>query len=765
MGDFCAICGRDFSGGDKVTCASKGIASLLKYSVQRGDKLHEKLKNVTSLNLHSKCRKDYTRRIKPDENVFVNASPSRPPLLRSTTRRLLFVREGSPADEARSEPMLSPTPPFLSPPASFLSPPGGFKTPAKPTAKRPATSPAEGTPSRIPVPKFAHGRGRGRPGRPLDEKKMSAFDALCEKLESADEPQFTMSDLAAMMPSTGMDTETYSEKHLARLLKDKYNKRVIVVERPGKSSILCFLGKHFDAVGEAWYANRAKSEQDERRRIVEKAAEIIYSDISAMWQDPEQFPAVDGSGPAFVPASLTALLQGVTLPRKKGQGIQRTVRICEVLGHSIISASRPRSFISPIMLELGVWVHRKIGSRTLCDILHNMGSSVPYSLIQEYEKSAVLHSTLEFDADSYIQFAFDNFDFNSATIDGHGTTHSMGGMIYVTPKTGVPPQGSLPRLTPEMRKIPQSQFGVIPLEPYSKPHRTGLSSITVIDQRPAAGAISTREAASLSRARQFDLLWLVGNTAMPRIIPGWNGFMSSTMEGTSSYALTATLPLPFVNLNPSDPSTISTCLHFAAEQARIHHQKFCPVTFDQPLFWKAAEMVSASPQNSPLRKVIVRLGGFHLLMSFMGSVGNVMSGSGVEDLWATVYAKNTVQHISSGKAYSRAVRAHFLTQTALLGIVFQQHKLENNQFYPVTTNSPPAPKELLELISCNCRGSCSSACGCVRAGLKCTSFCGHCAGVGCLNAEAPRDSDDEDDGEDEGEDNEADPDDPPSFAL
>ncbi|KAE8743265.1 hypothetical protein FOCC_FOCC011145 [Frankliniella occidentalis] len=166
------------------------------------------------------------------------------------------------------------------------------------------------------------------------------------------------------------------------------------------------------------------------------------------------------------------------------------------------------------------------------------------------------------------------------------------------------------------------------------------------------------------------------------------------MEGTSSYALTATLPLP--SFPPSDPSTISTCLHFAAEQARIHHQKFCPVTFDQPLFWKAAEMVLASPQNSPLRKVIVRLGGFHLLMSFMGSVGNVMSGSGVEDLWATVYAKNTVQHISSGKAYSRAVRAHFLTQTALLGIVFQQVFL--------SPKIAPLRRELLEMCLALHRG-------------------------------------------------------------
>ena len=46
----------------------------------------------------------------------------------------------------------------------------------------------------------------------------------------------------------------------------------------------------------------------------------------------------------------------------------------------------------------------------------------------------------------------------------------------------------------------------------------------------------------------------------------------------------------------------------------------CPVTFDQPLFIKALEIVIASHDltNVPVR---IRLDGFHLLMSYMGSIG------------------------------------------------------------------------------------------------------------------------------------------------
>ncbi|KAK3916607.1 CaM kinase-like vesicle-associated protein [Frankliniella fusca] len=582
--------------------------------------------------------------------------------------RVFWMRaEGAP----RVEPVATPSPtsscstPSQTPPGSASSTPNEFKTPATPS-KRPATSPAEGTPSRIPVPRLVRGRGRGQAGRWKDETKMLAFESLCRKLEDEDECQYTLADLIAMMTHA----EMYSEKHLERLLIDKYQGRVVIVPRLGKSSILCFLGEKFGHLGTAWYQRRCLNEQDERIRIVQKAAEIVSSDIRKIIHDREHFPDID-SNTSCVPESLTKFLHAVTASRKTNT--EKIAKTCEVFAHFIISAARPYSFLSPIMLALGIWVHRKVGSKMLCDILHNLGCSVSYRLIAEYEKSAVLHSKLTFDPDAYMQFAFDNFDFNTDTIDGHGTVHSMGGMTYIiTPKSGVPPRGQLPRLTPQTRQVSLSTFGVIPLQPYSKPYISGHSHIIVTDQQPAAGALPSNQASSVSMARQLDLLWLIGNTAIPQVIPAWNGFMSTAMQNTRPFALAATLPLPFVNLSPSDPTTISTCLHFAAEQASKHGRKFCSVTFDQPLYWKATEKILSSPQNSPLRNIFVQLGGFHLLMSFMGAIGHLMSGSGLEELWTTVYAKNSVQQMSSGKAYSRAVRAHFLSQSALVAIILQK---------------------------------------------------------------------------------------------
>ncbi|KAK4880980.1 hypothetical protein RN001_004299 [Aquatica leii] len=127
-----------------------------------------------------------------------------------------------------------------------------------------------------------------------------------------------------------------------------------------------------------------------------------------------------------------------------------------------------------------------------------------------------------------------------------------------------------------------------------------------------------------------------------------------------AYATTKILPVPFINLEASNLSAINSALMYAVLESQIK-KKPCIVTFDQPLFLKAAEIVSSADSSSPLSTIHVRLGGFHLLMSFLGSIGYIMRGSGIEELWSTVYAKNTVPHLLSGHAFSRSLRAHLLT--------------------------------------------------------------------------------------------------------
>lgn len=73
-----------------------------------------------------------------------------------------------------------------------------------------------------------------------------------------------------------------------------------------------------------------------------------------------------------------------------------------------------------------------------------------------------------------------------------------------------------------------------------------------------------------------------------------------------------------------------------------------------------------------MRKVIVRLGAFHAEMSFLGSIGHLMAGSGLREVLELIYASNAVDYIMTGKAISRAVRAHLIVDAALNALLYSE---------------------------------------------------------------------------------------------
>ena len=62
--------------------------------------------------------------------------------------------------------------------------------------------------------------------------------------------------------------------------------------------------------------------------------------------------------------------------------------------------------------------------------------------------------------------------------------------------------------------------------------------------------------------------------------------------------------------------------------------------------------------------------GFHLLMSFSGSIGGLKKGSSLKEALRVVYAENTVPHMITRMVISRTFRGHFLVQSALTTNLF-----------------------------------------------------------------------------------------------
>lgn len=86
--------------------------------------------------------------------------------------------------------------------------------------------------------------------------------------------------------------------------------------------------------------------------------------------------------------------------------------------------------------------------------------------------------------------------------------------------------------------------------------------------------------------------------------------------------------LPIIDLNPANETRIYSTLLFVIDEAkRIVIPTPC-IIFYQPLWRKALLQIF---------NTVCILRGFHTLMSFLGSIGNLMSDSGLAELLEEKY--------------------------------------------------------------------------------------------------------------------------------
>ena len=252
-----------------------------------------------------------------------------------------------------------------------------------------------------------------------------------------------------------------------------------------------------------------------------------------------------------------------------------------------------------------------------------------------------------------------------ATLDGLGTFHGMG-MISMTTPCGSGLH------TPAVESVACGMYGNKPVKRLQRAAVDTIACAKVVKIHhfstpniPPLLNIHFKPVVELHfpyvqpPSINLDLLWKVGwyfcGESEPR--PSWSGFMQNVVLA-EHHSPTNIHFLPIIDMHPSDKS-LSTLL-FIINQAKLLNIETPCVTFDQPLWIKAVEVAESESLN-----VVCRLGVFHMVMSFLGSIGNVMSGSGLCEALETCYGPNTVSQIMCGKAFARAMRAHSLVESAL----------------------------------------------------------------------------------------------------
>lgn len=215
---------------------------------------------------------------------------------------------------------------------------------------------------------------------------------------------------------------------------------------------------------------------------------------------------------------------------------------------------------------------------------------------------------------------------------------------------------------------------------YCAPECSGLSKLSF----QSVEQIRQQSQCTMPPDVQLDLLWHVSkftsNVAL-ETRPGWSGYMTDVSKGGDYPGQSIVHMLPIIDLDPTDMSCIYSTLLFVIIQAGELNIPTPILTFDQPLWLKAMEIVTALDL-----KIVLILGGFHTLMSYVGSIGKVMSESGLSTALEIVYGKVAVTHILTGKAIARALRGFFMLESVLTSRLL-------SQFFPEVVSKEFAENE------------------------------------------------------------------------
>ncbi len=537
-------------------------------------------------------------------------------------------------------------------------------------------------------------------------------------------------------PDTSTEPSEYPSWKLKEKLKNHFNDKLLFIAQPGKSDLVCSsevsvgdalkkvaaLNIQISESGECEYTTSEDTGELDNAVILHQAAGILRSSMSGIsFQTTHYTPSGDLNMQQcknFVPETLYDFITWCTSKEcfdkanhcGAGNADLRVLGIC----HNIIALSCNTQ--TPITFGLGVEMHHNHGSKELIELLSSVGHSINYDDIRKFLPSAALDElsgpssqpiprgisnfNLE-DIRSIVDAAIDNFDRNEETIDGKHTTHAMAIVLYQRSQD-TDELASIPRT--KQKSLDPGQYEEQPIQVYRKPAKK---------PEPAVSCQQGQFENDSSMVLKKDLVWEVaracGGDDSP--IPAWSGF--NALVSTRTVPVTKIRYLPFINASPSDLSTIFTTLLRLVQIAKELGQHHILITADLAIYSKAQQILWSRPE--PLvGKVTMRLGGMHLTMAFLASIGKIFGDGGLQNILTSsdVYAAATASQMLQGKQYARGIRGVRLAHEALSHMFLtsaETYATKNNLPW-LTDETKQVIRDLEEAFKSKDATTCATAC-------------------------------------------------------
>ena len=450
---------------------------------------------------------------------------------------------------------------------------------------------------------------------------------------------------------TALEGIDLTRKQLIRYLKDSFGEELLVLSSPGVANLVVFRSKA------AGFLKLVPAD-DNDDIAVSKVGRKILQETKLLNQEKLTYPTRMCRDEALASASSTLLdLLGV-ISTKFEQSLQSIL-----IGNIVTSTVTNRP--TPLQVSLGIVLRDK----SVIQQMNNFGVCCTYDEVRRFKASAA-HAAANsheltglMDGTKLVQAVADNFDANISSQNGLRSTHALA-LLLTQPQSTVDVSS---QDHPTIRRIKKEEMkdDTIPdiqIQRFIGPKKPEMP-FSEVNQSPLPLRVLVSQLLSKERVKHLDFTFFndIMNKADIAEFNGYNTQMARD-QGHSVNAQTKAVYCPLIDMTPSDPDTMLTAMIEAEKKTHATGQKYTIFTTDQQLYRVVLAIMWVYPER--FKYFIPRLGGMHTLMNFVGSVGTLMTNTGLEELMQAAFGG--VQKMLTGKNFPQNVRALRMTVETLL---------------------------------------------------------------------------------------------------
>lgn len=373
----------------------------------------------------------------------------------------------------------------------------------------------------------------------------------------------------------------------------------------------------------------------------------------------------------FVPPSLfnfIAITTGAVDISPYGMNTYATVKSPEkilAVCQDIISLTKKKD--TPKAMALGITVRHASGSKYLIDLLSGLGHVPSYDKILRAETALAYkqlanqkgnHLPEGFQRGVFTNLVYDNIDFLEETLSGAGTSHYTNGIMFQLKQNSSSVTVTVPAAQGD---VPKSKKTFTPtkhnIDPFFLFKKVGPSTPNID---------LTGDKTMYEISKHTDQAYVVSKTSSdPNTAPTSYGWTASNKLANKPLPESVIHYLPIIEASPTEYATVKHVLDSAMATADNLRCDTVVVVFDQAIYAKAQQI---RWDDSVLQdKLVIRLGEFHTLMTYLAAIGKRFASSGLEDILVEsgVIANGSLKGVLNGHMYNRSIRAHKLLFEAL----------------------------------------------------------------------------------------------------